>query len=219
MACHLGSHYYPGALSLSSHIEAKSKWTPFSRHFQTHFLEWNVWIVVSILLKFVTGSDNSLVPDGAQAIIGINDGLFYWCIYASFGLNGLSPCNSFEDQPPPLPPPPPPCRWNLWVPDIQISCRDLTTCQGSRIVAVAPVLTARHYFQWVNCAEWYAFLKLLEMYINPTYGTWPPKNNGSKSPINSLTPGRCNWRLKYVIFKYTIATDMLGHSHCITMTS
>ena len=36
------------------------------------------------------GSDNALAPNRQQAIIWSNDGLVYWCIYASLGLNELS---------------------------------------------------------------------------------------------------------------------------------
>ena len=35
----------------------------------------------------IIGSDNGLVPNRQQAIIWTNDGLVYWGIYASLGLN------------------------------------------------------------------------------------------------------------------------------------
>ena len=38
-----------------------------------------------------TGSDNGLAPARWQAIIWTNDGLVYWCIYASLNLNVLRP--------------------------------------------------------------------------------------------------------------------------------
>ena len=54
------------------------------RHFEVHFLEWNVWIPIEISLKFVPkgpnkqyaniGSDNGLAPIRRQAIIWTNDG-------------------------------------------------------------------------------------------------------------------------------------------------
>ena len=37
-----------------------------------------------------TDSDNGLVPKWRPAIIWTNDGLLYWCMYASVGLNELS---------------------------------------------------------------------------------------------------------------------------------
>ena len=36
------------------------------------------------------GSDNGLVPTRQQTIIWSNDGLLYWCIYVSLGLNVLN---------------------------------------------------------------------------------------------------------------------------------
>ena len=39
----------------------------------------------------VIGSDNALAPYRRQAIIWTNDGLVYWCIYASLNLNELRP--------------------------------------------------------------------------------------------------------------------------------
>ena len=83
------------------HIESETKWPPFRRrHFQVHFVECKLlnfnhnfpeicssgcnWQYGSI------GSDNGLAPNRRQAIIWINDGLGYWCIYASFGSQGVT---------------------------------------------------------------------------------------------------------------------------------
>ena len=83
------------------HIESETKWSPFCRrHFQVHFVEWKLlnfnhnfpeicssgcnWQYGSI------GSDNGLAPNRRQAIIRINDGLGYWCIYTSFGSQGVT---------------------------------------------------------------------------------------------------------------------------------
>ena len=35
----------------------------------------------------IIGSDNGLAPNRRQVIIWTDDGLVYWCIYASLGLN------------------------------------------------------------------------------------------------------------------------------------
>ena len=45
------------------------------------------------LTKHSIGSDNRLAPNRRQAIIGSNDGLFYWRIYASLGLDELKTVN------------------------------------------------------------------------------------------------------------------------------
>ena len=37
--------------------------------------------------KYIIGPDNDFPPVSCHAIIGTNDGLVYWCIYASHGLN------------------------------------------------------------------------------------------------------------------------------------
>ena len=44
----------------------------------------------SIKQYSIISSDNSLVPNRWQAIIWTNDGLSYWRIYASLGLNELT---------------------------------------------------------------------------------------------------------------------------------
>ena len=61
------------------------------------FVDENVWIPIRISLKFASkepisyiptfSSDNGLVPNGPQAIIGTNDGLGWWRIYESAGRN------------------------------------------------------------------------------------------------------------------------------------
>ena len=64
------------------HIEAKTKWSPFSRrHLQMDFLEWKL-ISIKISLQFVPrgpsniGSDNGLAPTRWHAIIWANDDYF-----------------------------------------------------------------------------------------------------------------------------------------------
>ena len=47
------------------------------------YSEGSNWQYISI------GLDNGLAPNRRQAIIWTNDGLIYWCIYASLGLNEL----------------------------------------------------------------------------------------------------------------------------------
>ena len=65
--------------------------------FKRIFLNENVIISIKISVTFVPkalinkyssiGSDNGLEPNRPQAIIWTNDGLVYWGIYASLGLN------------------------------------------------------------------------------------------------------------------------------------
>ena len=65
--------------------------------FKCIFFNENVCLSITISLKFVpkgpTNNIPALVPDNGlglnrrQAIIWTNDGLVYWCIYASLGLN------------------------------------------------------------------------------------------------------------------------------------
>ena len=66
--------------------------------FKYIFLNENVWILIKISLKFVhkgpidnmhIGSDKGMAANRRQAIIWTNDGLVYWRIYASLGLNEL----------------------------------------------------------------------------------------------------------------------------------
>ena len=69
--------------------------------FKCIFLCENVWTSIIISLMFVPRrpneqfsiivSDNDLASIKQQAIIWTNDGLFYWGIYASLGLNELTP--------------------------------------------------------------------------------------------------------------------------------
>ena len=64
---------------------------------QTILLYESYFIYSKISLRFVhkalidiIGSVNGLAPNRRQAIIWINDGLVYWCIYSPFGLNELT---------------------------------------------------------------------------------------------------------------------------------
>ena len=69
--------------------------------FKRIFLNQNYCITTWIWLKFVpkfpnkqyasSDSDNGLAPNRRQAIVCTNDGLVYWRIYATLGLNELSP--------------------------------------------------------------------------------------------------------------------------------
>ena len=68
----------------------------FSDIFQCIFLNENVWILTTIWLKFVPNwqkcsivSDNGLAVNRQQAIIWTNEGLSWWLIYASLGLNEI----------------------------------------------------------------------------------------------------------------------------------
>ena len=65
--------------------------------FKCIFFNEKVWILIQISLKFIPKGpinnklpDNGLSPNRWQAIISTIDGLDYWCIYASPGLNGLT---------------------------------------------------------------------------------------------------------------------------------
>ena len=81
-------------------IEAETYWPPFSRrHCQMNFPEWKGAISLNISLKFVPTVRiiNILAiiqimvwPTRRQAIIWSNDGLVYWRISASLGLNDLT---------------------------------------------------------------------------------------------------------------------------------
>ena len=52
--------------------ELETKWTPFRRrHFQLHFLEWNVWIPIKISLKFVPKGPINNIPALVQ--------IMAWC--------------------------------------------------------------------------------------------------------------------------------------------
>ena len=83
------------------HIEAETKWTPFRRrHFEVHFIEWKClnsdWNFIEICSEGFNqqypsiGSDDGLAPSRRQAIIWTNDGIVYWRIYTSLGLNELT---------------------------------------------------------------------------------------------------------------------------------
>ena len=88
-----------GTNCLIKHIEAETRWPPFSWHYQTHFFNESVWILTKISLKFVPMGPiynipalvliMALAPTRRQAIIWTNDGLVYWRIYAPLGLNEL----------------------------------------------------------------------------------------------------------------------------------
>ena len=82
------------------HIVAKTKWQPFCwQHIQVHFIEWkllwfysNFTTICSQVFNSQYGSigwDNGSVPYRRQTLISTNDGLVYWCILASLGLNEL----------------------------------------------------------------------------------------------------------------------------------
>ena len=59
-----------------------------AQNFQTHFLHWNLWILIQISLKFIPDGrvdkklHNSLALKRQQAIIQTYDGLVFWYIYA-----------------------------------------------------------------------------------------------------------------------------------------
>ena len=107
--------------------------------FRHIFVNRNVWISIDISLKFIpkgsnwkynsVSSDNGVAPTRRQAIIWTNDALVYWRIYLSLSLNELM---NFLYS----------CRWNMWVPYLQMSCSELTSRQDTRIVQPAlPLLT------------------------------------------------------------------------------
>ena len=62
--------------------------------FKLIFLNENVWISITISLKFVPKGDD-LAPNRRQAIIWNNDGLISRYVYASLDLNGFD-----EAEPP-----------------------------------------------------------------------------------------------------------------------
>ena len=85
------------------HIEAETNGRRFADDmFKSNFLNENVWFSINLSLitevcplessqnYFRIGSYNGLAPTRRQAIIWTNDGLVWWCIYASLGLNELS---------------------------------------------------------------------------------------------------------------------------------
>ena len=72
----------------------------FRRHFKIHFIEWkcmnfrlkfqwNLFLRFELII-FSNGSDNCLAPSRRQAIIWTNDGIVYWRIFTSLGLNELT---------------------------------------------------------------------------------------------------------------------------------
>ena len=74
--------------------ETEAKWPPiFRRYLQTYFLDWKLtnWMrsLMSNWEYVIIGIDNGLSRSRRQAIIWTNDGLVYWGIYASLGLNEL----------------------------------------------------------------------------------------------------------------------------------
>ena len=71
--------------------------------FKCIFFNENAWNLLKSSLKLVRkvwinkiGTDNGFVPVRQQAIIWTNDGLVYWCIYASLGLNELSNAEEYQ---------------------------------------------------------------------------------------------------------------------------
>ena len=85
------------AFSLS-YTEAEKKWKIFPRwHFQINFLKWKCvnfrlifhWSLVPKVQLTSIVLDNGLSPGRRGAIIWTNDGLGWWCIYVSLGLNEL----------------------------------------------------------------------------------------------------------------------------------
>ena len=45
---------FPSQRPMTRNFEAETKWTTFRRrHFQTYFLQWNIWISLKISLEFV----------------------------------------------------------------------------------------------------------------------------------------------------------------------
>ena len=94
------SLYWIRAQVLGSHslnMEFETKWPPFCRwHIHTHFLVWKSYFdsnFTEICSKGWNyqcsriGSDNGSIHIRQQAIIWPNDGLLYWYIYVSLGLN------------------------------------------------------------------------------------------------------------------------------------
>ena len=86
--------------SMSSHIEADTKWLSISWwHFQMYFLECKYidfdWNVIELYSQgsnqkySIIISDNGFVLVRQQAIIWNNHVLVYWTIYASLSLNEL----------------------------------------------------------------------------------------------------------------------------------
>ena len=78
-------------LYLPEHLtqRLRQKLMPFwSLQLRIYFLEWTNCILIKILLEFVPngpsiGSDNGLALIRQQAIIWINGGIAYWCMYVS----------------------------------------------------------------------------------------------------------------------------------------
>ena len=99
------THFYQigSAWSKDWHIWVETKWPSFSRrHFKSILLNENIWISITISLKFVSkgpidnksalhSSDNGLAPNRRQVIIWTNGDLNYWhtYIYASIGIGEL----------------------------------------------------------------------------------------------------------------------------------
>ena len=73
------------AISQTTHSNTFLEWTCL--HFDWNFTE--VCSQGSIEQYASIGSDNGLAPNRRQAIIWTNDGLIWWRIYASLGLNEL----------------------------------------------------------------------------------------------------------------------------------
>ena len=79
---------------------SSAKWRPFcGKHFQKHFVEWKVWLIVhqrlflgiQLTTRHHLGNlGNGLAPIRQHTIIWINDGLLWWCIYASLSISELN---------------------------------------------------------------------------------------------------------------------------------
>ena len=104
-----GVHWPLGDEAVIQHIEAKTKWPPFSRrHFEMDLLEWKCMNFYENFTEVCSlgsdsqltsiGSDNGLVPNRRQAIIWTNDGQFYRRIYASRSLNELTFIAIIQDR-------------------------------------------------------------------------------------------------------------------------
>ena len=88
------------ACSICEHIEAETKMPPFlRRHFQMHFIVWNVWISLKMSLEFASSvrindipvlvqimvchrSDNKLLSEKKRWLVNLR-------VYASLGMNDL----------------------------------------------------------------------------------------------------------------------------------
>ena len=103
-------------------------------------------------------------------------------------------------------------RWNLRVPDLQMSCRDLTTWQGTRIEPMAMDVQWYALLAWHHAPFFFHFwlgLKVTNYCFNLSYQI--------VQLFNSLAPGRCSCNLKLIIFKLVSKIDVLRVSYEITV--